>query len=62
LLVVFVGVDPRSAKVYPLLAGVSAELGVLGGRGDIRSLRLDESDFVMREHDVVSWSQLTRPV
>jgi hypothetical protein len=62
LLVVFVGVDPRSAKVYPLLAGVSAELGALGSRGDICSLRLDESDLVMRKRDVISWSQLTRPV
>lgn len=60
LLLVFVNLDPRCASVQPLLSDVNAVLDGLVGHGDIRALRLKESDFVMRERDVVSWSRLTR--
>lgn len=62
LLIVFVGLKPRSPKVSSLLAGVNKVLDDLGDCGDIRFLRLEETDYVMRISNTLAWKQLTKSV
>lgn len=62
LLIVFVGLKPRSPKVSSLLAGVNKVLDDLGDSGDIRFLRLEETDYVLRISNTLAWKQLTKSV